>query len=113
MAAPIIALALALEDEATETPEPTATSESTTESPLVVNVESTDYTEYLDEILSILNETRELHIEQHYAYMEQAEATQVQTTATRVYTEYLAGFGLFVVVVLLCRYVYKLFRMFF
>lgn len=68
--------------------------------------------DFYSELQVVSQELNELNAELD-ALVESSQAMQEQLLYINSYTEYIAGFGLFGVIVVLCYFVYKFFRMFF
>lgn len=84
-------------------------SNSQGDDPIVVQVDAVDYTEQLTRIEELLSDQQEQY-EAIVVHMEDIKADQrsgVEFSGT------IAGFGLFAVIIVLCRYIYKFFRIFF
>jgi len=91
-----------MEENLTPIPEPTP---ELTPSP-------TPIPDFYSELQIVSQELNELNAELD-ALVESSQAMQEQLLYINGYTEYLAGFGLFAVVVALCYFSYKFFKMFF
>ncbi len=79
------------------------------ETPIVVQAEAVDYTEQLARIEDLLADQQEQY-ETIVVHMEGIKADQ---RSGLEFSGTIAGFGLFAVIIVLCRYIYKFFRIFF
>lgn len=116
MAAGLVATMVALQDE-TETTENNieqnmteleGVSNSDENVPTVYEGSQTDYTEQLFDILGLLQG----HSEQYEAIIVQQEGINTELIQIKEFNSLLAGFGLFIVICTLCRYIYGFFKLF-
>lgn len=91
-----------MEDNFTPTPEPTPE----------LSPSPTPIPDYFSELQVVSKELNDLNIEMD-ALRESSQAMQEQLELANGFLEYQAGFGLFGVIVALCYFSYKFFKMFF
>ena len=84
-------------------------SNSQGDDPIIVQVDSVDYTEQLTRIEELLADQHE----QYEAIVVHIEDIKADQRSGVEFSGTLAGFGLFAVIIVLCRYIYKFFRIFF
>ena len=104
-AAGLVATMVALEKE-----EP---AESVTEQQTMVVTEAApDYSGYYEQIIEMLGLDSETELENVEYIKVQMEGINTELTQIKEFNGTLAGFGLFLVIVTLCRYIYNFFKMF-
>lgn len=116
MAAGLVTTMVALQDENETTEKNTEQSMTDLEGvsnsdksvPTVYEGTQTDYTEQLLDILGILQG----HGEQYEAIIVQQEGINTELIQIKEFNSLLAGFGLFIVICTLCRYIYSFFKLF-